>query len=81
MTDAPAHILVIDDDKALRDACYQILSRQGYQVEQAAGARQGLALLERWPGAGGLLVAERAGRLEARVTPGFPLKPEELNLN
>jgi two-component system response regulator HydG len=47
MTEAPAQILVIDDDKALRDACYQILSRQGYQVELAAGARQGLALLER----------------------------------
>jgi len=47
MTEAPAQILVIDDDKALRDACYQILSRQGYQVELATGARQGLTLLER----------------------------------
>jgi DNA-binding NtrC family response regulator len=40
-------ILVIDDDKAMRDACYQILSRQGYQVDLASSARQGLALLER----------------------------------
>jgi two-component system response regulator HydG len=47
MSDAPAHILVIDDDKAIRDACYQILTRQGYQVELAAGARQGLSLLGR----------------------------------
>jgi two-component system response regulator HydG len=47
MSDAPVQILVIDDDKAMRDACYQILSRQGYQVELAASARQGLALLER----------------------------------
>ncbi|MGD0828928.1 MAG: response regulator, partial [Desulfobaccales bacterium] len=47
MSDAPTQILVIDDDKAMRDACYQILSRQGYQVELAAGARQGLTLLER----------------------------------
>ena len=47
MTEAPAHILVIDDDKAMRDACFQILSRQGYQVELAASARQGLTLLER----------------------------------
>ena len=47
MSDAPAQILVIDDDKAMRDACYQILARQGYQVELAAGARQGLTLLER----------------------------------
>jgi two-component system response regulator HydG len=47
MTEAPAHILVIDDDKAMRDACFQILSRQGYRVELAASARQGLILLER----------------------------------
>jgi DNA-binding NtrC family response regulator len=47
MSDAPVQILVIDDDKAMRDACYQILSRQGYQVELAAGARQGLTVLER----------------------------------
>ena len=47
MPEAPAHILVIDDDKAMRDACFQILSRQGYRVELAAGAKQGLSLLER----------------------------------
>ena len=47
VSNTPAQILVIDDDKAMRDACYQILSRQGYQVELAAGARQGLTLLER----------------------------------
>jgi DNA-binding NtrC family response regulator len=47
VTEAPAQILVIDDDKAMRDACFQILNRQGYQVELAAGARQGLTLLER----------------------------------
>ena len=47
MSEAPAHILVIDDDKAMRDACFQILSRQGYRVEMAASAKQGLSLLER----------------------------------
>ena len=46
MPEAPAH-LVIDDDKAMRDACFQILSRQGYRVELAASAKQGLSLLER----------------------------------
>jgi len=40
-------ILVVDDDKAMRDACHQILTRQGFQVEQAASARQGLAFLEK----------------------------------
>jgi two-component system response regulator HydG len=47
MPETPAHILVIDDDKAMRDACFQILSRQGYRVELAASAKQGLILLER----------------------------------
>ena len=47
MTDAPAQILVIDDDKAMRDACFQTLTRQGYQVEVAANARKGLSTLER----------------------------------
>ena len=47
MPEAPAHVLVIDDDKAMRDACFQILSRQGYRVELAASAKQGLSLLER----------------------------------
>ena len=47
MTEVLAQILIIDDDKAMRDACYQILSRQGYQVELAASARHGITLLER----------------------------------
>ncbi len=47
MPEAPAQILVIDDDKAMRDACFQILSRQGFRVELAASAKQGLSLLER----------------------------------
>ncbi len=44
--DFPAQILVVDDDRAMREACCQILARQGFQVEAAADARQGLALLE-----------------------------------
>jgi DNA-binding NtrC family response regulator len=44
--DFSAQILVVDDDKAMREACCQILARQGFQVEAAADARQGLALLE-----------------------------------
>ena len=42
-----AQILVVDDDKTMRDACHQILARQGFQVEEATCARQGLSLLER----------------------------------
>ncbi|MBM4287274.1 MAG: sigma-54-dependent Fis family transcriptional regulator [Deltaproteobacteria bacterium] len=37
--------LVIDDDKAMRDACYQILSRLGHEVEVASDGRRGLSLL------------------------------------
>ncbi|MFZ5453538.1 MAG: sigma-54-dependent transcriptional regulator [Thermodesulfobacteriota bacterium] len=47
MIDLSANILVIDDDKVMRDACQQILTRQGYRVELSANARQGLALLEK----------------------------------
>jgi len=47
MTESPAQILVIDDDKAMRDACYQTLTRQDYQVEVAASGRHGLSVLER----------------------------------
>ncbi|MGQ9687476.1 MAG: sigma-54-dependent transcriptional regulator [Desulfobaccales bacterium] len=42
-----AQVLVVDDDKTMRDACRQILTRQNFQVEEAASARQGLGLLER----------------------------------
>jgi len=37
MMELTAQILVIDDDKAMRDACFQTLSRQGYQVELSSG--------------------------------------------
>jgi len=40
-------ILVIDDDKTMRDACYQILSRLGYEVDMAPNGRRGLNLLEK----------------------------------
>ena len=44
------------------------------------GPERGLELLESRPGVEGLLIAEREGRLEARVTSGFPLQVEELKL-
>jgi thiamine biosynthesis lipoprotein len=44
------------------------------------GSERGLSLLEDRPGVEGLLIAERDGKLEARVTSGFPLKLEELRL-
>lgn len=37
-------ILIIDDEEVIRDGCRQILTRQGYIVDCAAGAREGLKL-------------------------------------
>ncbi|KYC43063.1 transcriptional regulator [Scytonema hofmannii PCC 7110] len=41
-----AKILVIDDEKALRQAIAQILHSEGYEVVQAADGEQGLKLLQ-----------------------------------
>jgi DNA-binding NtrC family response regulator len=37
-------ILIVDDEEAIRDGCRQILSRQGYQVDCAGTAAEGLKL-------------------------------------
>lgn len=41
-------LLVIDDDATMRDACREILTRAGHDVELAESGAQGLALLSRW---------------------------------
>ncbi|MFP3867602.1 MAG: sigma-54-dependent transcriptional regulator [Desulfobacteraceae bacterium] len=48
MTNSKVKILVIDDEKAMRDACFQILSRLGHDVDLAPSGRQGLAHLEKY---------------------------------
>ncbi len=40
-------ILVIDDERDIRDGCERILSRKGYQVTKAANGEEGLVLLEK----------------------------------
>ncbi|MBN1473507.1 MAG: sigma-54-dependent Fis family transcriptional regulator [Syntrophaceae bacterium] len=37
-------ILIVDDEEAIRDGCRQILSKQGYQVDCAGAAAEGLKL-------------------------------------
>lgn len=37
-------ILIVDDEEAIRDGCRQILSKQGYQVDCAGTAAEGLKL-------------------------------------
>ena len=45
MNSSTVKTLVIDDDKAMRDACYQILSRLGFEVDLAGDGRRGLILM------------------------------------
>lgn len=45
--DQPVQILVIDDERDIRDGCERILSRVGCQVTKAANGEAGLAALER----------------------------------
>jgi two-component system response regulator HydG len=47
MSSATVKTLVIDDDKTIRDACFQILSRLGYEVDLAVDGRRGLSLMEK----------------------------------
>ena len=47
MNSSTVKTLVIDDDKAMRDACYQILSRLGFEVDLAGDGRLGLNLMEK----------------------------------
>ena len=42
-----AHILVIDDEEAMRDSCQQTLLREGNKVEVAEDGIIGLAVLEK----------------------------------
>ncbi len=39
-------ILIIDDDESIRDACYHVLSREGYEVTLASTGRLGLKAFE-----------------------------------
>ncbi|WP_308916112.1 sigma-54-dependent transcriptional regulator [Jannaschia sp. LMIT008] len=43
MTDAPLHVLVIDDDSAMRDSTRMLLTRAGWRVDTAARGADGIA--------------------------------------
>ncbi len=45
-TSAPIRTLIIDDDRTLQDACLQILTRLGHEVDLAASGSAGLQLVE-----------------------------------
>src|SRR5258708_55266 len=62
---ARATIAVVDDEPAIRDMERRILERAGYRVVEAAGGREGIALLQdHWPI--DLLIAD----LDMPETPG-----------
>ena len=46
--EARINILVIDDDAAMRDACFQALTRSGHDVMLAKNGQEGIALLDKW---------------------------------
>ncbi len=41
-------ILIIDDDAAIRDACFQVLTRSGYEAELAGTPEEALELISRF---------------------------------
>ncbi len=41
-------ILIIDDDSAIRDGCFQVLSKSGYEVMKSATGKEGLEKIEKY---------------------------------
>ena len=46
MATAPAKILVVDDDPAIRNLIQRFLAKQGYQIESAEDGKSALAIFE-----------------------------------
>ncbi len=44
-------VLVVDDERDIRDGCERVLSRLGFEVDTAANGEEGLAALEKEPSA------------------------------
>jgi len=47
-TAVPARVLVVEDDRAIRNLLSELLVGEGYDVETAADADQALAVLPHW---------------------------------
>jgi two-component system sensor histidine kinase/response regulator len=73
-----ATILVIDDERAMRDACCQALSRDGYNTETAENAEIGLQIVRqvkpdvvmvdlKMPGMGGMELLERIRDIDENI--------------
>ncbi|MGB9700164.1 MAG: response regulator [Thermodesulfobacteriota bacterium] len=44
-----AHILVVDDEKIIRDGCEKVLTKEGWEVKTAGSGAEGLQILLEWP--------------------------------
>ncbi|HPQ44759.1 MAG TPA: sigma-54 dependent transcriptional regulator [Syntrophales bacterium] len=44
MAERVGKILIIDDEESIRDGCHQILSREGYDIEETGSSVQGLEM-------------------------------------
>ena len=75
---SPLKILIIDDEEAIRDACSQVLTKDGYEVTAASDGITGLDLVRRlkpdvvlvdlkMPGISGQAVLERIGELDESI--------------
>jgi two-component system sensor histidine kinase/response regulator len=73
-----ATVLVIDDERAMRDACCQALSKDGYKTEAAENAETGLQKARqvkpdvvmvdlKMPGMGGMELLERIRDIDANI--------------
>lgn len=73
-----AAILVIDDEKAMRDSCYQVLSKDGYATETAENGQSGLQKIRevrpdlvlidlKMPGMGGMELLEKIGQIDPDI--------------
>jgi CheY-like chemotaxis protein len=59
MTDQKqAHILVVEDDRDIRDSVVEILEDEGYTVSDAGGGREALDRLEHGPGRPDLILLD-----------------------
>jgi len=70
--------LVIDDEKAMRDSCYQVLSKDGYATETAENGQSGLQKIRevrpdlvlidlKMPGMGGMELLEKIGQIDPDI--------------
>lgn len=73
-----ARILIIDDEKAMRDSCSQVLTKSGYNTETASDGNQGLREISRirpdlifvdlkMPGMSGMELLEKACEIDPNI--------------